>query len=102
MLFQARNTTGTAKDTGTDIHFKPSSSIFSNIEFNYDLLAKRLRELSFLNSGVKICLTDQRDKRTDEFAYEGGISAFVKHLNRNKTPLHQSILHCYSFPNNHF
>ena len=83
---------GDTKSSGTTLQFYPSSDIFSDVEFHYDVLAKRLRELSFLNSGVKIVLTDERDGKTDTFAYEGGISSFVKHIGRRKNPLHPTVI----------
>ncbi|MEX2481862.1 MAG: DNA topoisomerase (ATP-hydrolyzing) subunit B [Gammaproteobacteria bacterium] len=79
--------------TGTEICFVPSEAIFTNIEFHYDVLARRLRELSFLNSGLRIDLIDERSDKQDCFEYKGGIAAFVQHLSKAKNPLHSTAVH---------
>lgn len=84
--------TGKSDATGTTIHFKPSADIFAITEFKYDILANRVRELSFLNSGVHIEIEELSSGRKDVFQYQGGIKAFVEHLNKSKTPIHNDII----------
>lgn len=85
--------TGETSETGTKIRFYPSRDIFTNLDFHYDILARRLRELSFLNSGVRIMLVDEGSGRNDTFEYQGGIQAFVQHLNQNKEPVHPTVIY---------
>src|SRR5437016_7179175 len=87
--------TGKSTKTGTKITFKPDGSIMDATEFNFDTLAQRLRQLAFLNKGLKITLADERgeDIRTEEFYYSGGIAEFIKHLNRGKSVLHDKPIH---------
>jgi len=84
---------GATEKRGTEVHFLAALDTFSNIEYHYDILAKRLRELSFLNNGVKICLIDQRSAKEESFAYAGGVKGFVEYINRTKTVLHGNIFH---------
>ncbi len=84
---------GSSDKTGTSITFMPDSTIFDEIEFKYDTLEYRLRELAFLNKAVRIKFKDERYDRSDEFYYEGGIKAFVEYMNRNKSPIHPDIIY---------
>lgn len=79
---------GKTKSRGTQITFKPDAKIFEVTEFSYEVLSQRLREIAFLNSGLRISLHDERTDKKQEFHYKGGILSFVEHLNKNKTPLH--------------
>jgi len=78
---------------GTIIRFKPDAKIFEETSFSFDTLSNRLRELAFLNKGLKIVIEDERDERSHTFLYRGGIVEFVKHLNQNKTPIHPKVLY---------
>jgi DNA gyrase subunit B len=84
---------GETDKRGTEVHFLPDDEIFNNIDFHYDVLAKRLRELSFLNNGVKIRLVDERQGKEDNFAYAGGVRGFVEFINQGKKVLHPSVFH---------
>ena len=85
--------TGETERRGTEVHFLPDDEIFSDIDFHYDVVAKRLRELSFLNNGVKIRLVDERNGKEDNFAFAGGVKGFVEFINQGKQPLHTNIFH---------
>ncbi|MEW6512475.1 MAG: DNA topoisomerase (ATP-hydrolyzing) subunit B [Pseudomonadota bacterium] len=84
---------GETKNRGTEVHFLADTEIFGTIEYHYDILAKRLRELSFLNNGVKIKLVDQRTGKEEDFAFSGGVRGFVEYINRSKTVLHPTVFY---------
>jgi DNA gyrase subunit B len=84
---------GETKERGTEVKFKPSTETFKNIQFHYDILAKRLRELAFLNTNIKVYLQDERTGKAETFEYHGGLKGFVEDLNANKTPAHPKIFY---------
>ena len=84
---------GDSDETGTSIHFRPDEEIFETIEFNFETLENRFREMAFLNKGIKIILDDKRIEKTREFHYEGGIKSFVEYINKNKTPIQKDIMY---------
>jgi len=84
---------GKTQKTGTRITFKPDKKIFETVDFSFDTLSQRLRELAFLNPGVNITIEDERTDKKHEFQYKGGITQFVEHLNKNKTPIHPKIIY---------
>jgi DNA gyrase subunit B len=86
---------GTTDRRGTEVHFFPSAETFTNIDFHYEILAKRIRELSFLNNGVKMELIDQRTNKSESFAYSGGVKGFVEYMNRSKSVLHKKVFHAF-------
>jgi DNA gyrase subunit B len=85
--------TGEAEETGTTVAFMPDSEIFPEIEFNFETIGTRLRELAFLNKGVRITIRDDASGKENNFQYEGGIVSFVQHLNKNKTNLHEDVVY---------
>src|SRR6187549_1400417 len=85
--------TGKTEKRGTEVHFLASKATFSQVEYHHDILAKRLRELSFLNNGVKIALIDQRSGKQENFSFTGGVKGFVEYMNRSKSALHQKIFY---------
>ncbi|MBM2803747.1 MAG: gyrase subunit [Deltaproteobacteria bacterium] len=84
---------GKSKERGTRVTFKPDSQIFEIAEFSFDMLSQRLRELAFLNRGVKITIDDERSQKKHEFFYKGGLLSFVEHLNRAKSAIHPKVVH---------
>jgi len=84
---------GKSKTTGTKVTFKPDKEIFKSIEFSYDVLSQRLRELAFLNKGLEISLKDERSEKENVFKFEGGVISFVEYLNKNKNPLHNKVVY---------
>ena len=84
---------GNTENRGTEVHFLADPEIFGNVEYHYDILAKRLRELSFLNNGVRVRLVDQRTGKEEDFAFSGGVKGFVDYINKNKTVLHSNVFY---------